>query len=122
MGIVLFPTSSSWDYLKDSGIVSDACYPYTSGGGQTAACYTTCPGGGSWEKYYAKMHSSFYTADMIKNAVYHNGPIQTGFIVYSDFMSYHSGVYRHVSRQQLGGHAVKIVGWGNSGSTPYWIV
>jgi len=50
--------------------------------------------------------------------VYTNGPIQTGFTVYQDFMSYQSGVYRHTSGSQLGGHAVKIVGWGSD----YWIV
>jgi C1A family cysteine protease len=37
-------------------------------------------------------------------------------------MSYHSGVYKHTTGGELGGHAVKIVGWGQQGSTPYWIV
>jgi C1A family cysteine protease len=37
-------------------------------------------------------------------------------------MSYHSGVYVHTTGGQLGGHAVKIVGWGQAGSTPYWVV
>jgi len=37
-------------------------------------------------------------------------------------MSYKSGVYKHVSGNLEGGHAVKIVGWGNDNGTPYWIV
>ena len=37
-------------------------------------------------------------------------------------MSYKSGVYIHTSGSVEGGHAVKIVGWGTSGSQDYWIV
>jgi len=33
-------------------------------------------------------------------------------------MSYKSGVYIHSSGKMLGGHAIKIVGWGSN----YWIV
>lgn len=43
--------------------------------------------------------------------------METGFTVYEDFMSYSGGVYKHTSGAQLGGHAVKIVGWGDG----YWI-
>ncbi len=44
--------------------------------------------------------------------------METGFTVYEDFMSYKGGVYHHVTGKQLGGHAVKIVGWGEN----FWIV
>ena len=40
--------------------------------------------------------------------------METGFVVYEDFMNYKSGVYHHVSGKMLGGHAVKIIGWGVS--------
>ena len=33
-------------------------------------------------------------------------------------MSYKGGVYIHKTGSQLGGHAVKIIGWGED----YWIV
>lgn len=36
-------------------------------------------------------------------------------------MTYKSGVYRHVTGEQLGGHAVKIVGWGSDSEGDYWI-
>ena len=32
------------------------------------------------------------------------------------------GVYRHVTGEVLGGHAVKILGWGTENGTPYWLV
>lgn len=50
-----------------------------------------------------------------------NGPIETGFRVYNDFMTYESGIYSHVSGQFLGGHAVKILGWGVENGVKYWI-
>lgn len=32
------------------------------------------------------------------------------------------GVYHHVSGAALGGHAVKLLGWGKEGDTPYWLL
>ena len=31
-----------------------------------------------------------------------------------------SGVYKHVSGGPLGGHAIRILGWGTENGTPYW--
>ena len=42
--------------------------------------------------------------------------------VYADFVNYKSGVYHHVSGQLLGGHAIRILGWGNEDGTDYWLV
>lgn len=33
-----------------------------------------------------------------------------------------SGVYQHESGAALGGHAIKILGWGTENNTPYWLV
>lgn len=30
------------------------------------------------------------------------------------------GVYQHVTGHPLGGHAIKILGWGTENGTPYW--
>jgi cathepsin B len=38
-----------------------------------------------------------------------------------DFLTYKSGVYQYQSGQELGGHAVKMLGWGVENGTPYWI-
>lgn len=32
------------------------------------------------------------------------------------------GVYKHVAGSALGGHAVKMMGWGVDNGTPYWLV
>lgn len=31
------------------------------------------------------------------------------------------GVYQHVTGEVLGGHAIKILGWGEENGTPYWL-
>lgn len=51
-----------------------------------------------------------------------NGPIEVSFSVYSDFETYTSGVYQHTSGSYLGGHAVKMLGWGVENGTPYWLI
>jgi len=51
-----------------------------------------------------------------------NGPVEAAFTVYEDFLAYKSGVYQHTSGSELGGHAVKILGWGVDNSVAYWIV
>jgi len=33
-----------------------------------------------------------------------------------------AGVYQHVTGQELGGHAVRMLGWGVENGTPYWLV
>lgn len=51
-----------------------------------------------------------------------HGPITAGFNVYSDWVAYKSGVYKVQGGEELGGHAVKIIGWGVEDATKYWLV
>ncbi len=83
--------------------------------------------------------------------LYKNGPVEGAFTVYEDFLLYKSGwfqsiihvhgkstnitwdswsfggylhfvgVYQHVSGSVLGGHAIKILGWGEENGVPYWL-
>lgn len=36
-----------------------------------------------------------FNPESIKEEIYKNGPVSTGFDVYEDFMGYKSGVYKH---------------------------
>ena len=49
-----------------------------------------------------------------------HGPFEVGFDVYADWPAYKSGVYTQTSDEHLGGHAVKIVGWGSMNGVKYW--
>merc|ERR1712048_1531674 len=50
------------------------------------------------------------------------GSATGAFTVYADFPTYKSGVYKHVSGDALGGHAIKIMGWGTENGEDYWLV
>jgi len=50
------------------------------------------------------------------------GSATVAFTVYEDFPTYSSGVYKHVSGSQLGGHAVRLLGWGVENGEDYWLV
>merc|ERR1712164_146777 len=50
------------------------------------------------------------------------GPVETAFTVYSDFENYAGGIYHHTKGEVSGGHAVKIVGWGEENGVKYWKV
>ena len=60
--------------------------------------------------------------EQIKAEIMKNGPVEGAFTVYADFPSYKSGVYQHTSGDELGGHAIKILGWGSENGTPFWLV
>ena len=51
------------------------------------------------------------------------GPVESAFTVFADFVHYKSGVYAHKQGAMLGGHAVKIIGYGTDPvDGPYWII
>lgn len=116
--------NKAWQYLEDQGTVSDSCFPYTAGHGVAPPCRTTCIDGSTPIRYKVQVGSIIQPSDMtsIQTEILNHGPVEAGFSVYQDFFSYKSGVYQHKSGSLQGGHAIKIVGWGVDGSTPYWIV
>lgn len=126
----MLPTA--WFYLKHTGIVDESCFPYVSGTGMVPKCPTKCNDSGDFKprKHFAKTYhhlgSMFQPHERptkIAQYIMTHGAAQTGFSVYQDFMTYKSGVYRHTTGSFLGGHAVKILGWGKDPSMgDYWIV
>lgn len=59
--------------------------------------------------------------EAIKTEIYKNGSVGGAFTVYEDFPNYKSGVYQHVTGQELGGHAIKVIGWGGENGVKYWL-
>jgi cathepsin B len=115
----------SWTFLKYRGIVTESCKPYTSGDGSVERCHfftSDCKDGSKFTKYYAANQYTFSSVQQIKENLMAKGPIETGFQVYADFLDYKSGIYTRNSDQLLGGHAVKVIGWGNKDGVDYWVV
>jgi cathepsin B len=113
-----------WRYLESQGIVTDACYPYVSGKTQVGGkCQTACTDGKAFDRKYKCAGASSHpgSADAIKKEIFVNGVAELAFTVYQDFMSYKSGVYQHVTGNQLGGHAVKVIGFGVEDGLNYWL-
>jgi len=64
-------------------------------------------------------------ADAMAQEIYTNGPITGMFFVHQSFTAYKSGVYQvtHPFRDpMLGGHAIKIMGFGVENGVKYWLV
>jgi len=110
-----------WAFTQSPGLVTEGCIPYTSGGGQVPACaYTGCADGSPVAFYTSVKGSTQQLSSVaaIQSGIANNGPVSACFTVYQDFTTYKSGVYHHTSGSSLGGHCVKIIGWGSN----YWVV
>lgn len=93
---------------------------------KTPKCTSTCSESAyktsySKDKFYAKSSYSIKSVENIQKEIMEKGTVSVALSVYEDFESYTSGVYQHVTGKYLGGHAIKMIGWGMEGSTPYWI-
>ncbi len=107
------------DAFKSGGVADEACYSYDDGLAKQD-CSGLCA---NWKDRVTKITG--YTAmtgnpAKIKEWISNNvGPVCACFIVYEDFFSYTSGIYKYVSGAKAGGHCVTIVGYNDS--LGYWI-
>jgi len=92
----------------------------------TPSCVKNCQDGYS-KKYSEDLHkaSKVYGISSNENKIMAelktHGPVEAGFDVYADFVSYKSGVYKYVHGGYLGGHAIKVLGWGVENGVKYWL-
>jgi cathepsin B len=99
-----------------------------SGEGNTPKCVNQCTNPSYKTDFKADKHfgKNSYSVkrneDQIRLEIYKNGPVEAAFTVYEDFVQYKSGVYQHVTGKALGGHAIKIFGYGVESGTKYWLV
>ncbi|KAL5013652.1 hypothetical protein ScPMuIL_007922 [Solemya velum] len=126
-----FP-SAAWDYFVQIGLVTggqygtkQGCQPYSLKhcDHHTTGKYQPCQGDAPTPPCKSTCESSYnttYSNDLHFGQT--SGPVEAAFSVYADFPSYKSGVYQHETGELLGGHAVKILGWGTEEGTPYWLV
>ncbi|KAM7275061.1 hypothetical protein ACFE04_016927 [Oxalis oulophora] len=128
---------SAWRYFVSRGVVTEECDPYFDDTGcshpgcepafPTPKCSKKCVNGNQvWQqsKHYSvgayRVNSDPHD---IMAEVYKNGPVEVSFTVYEDFAHYKSGIYKHVTGDVMGGHAVKLIGWGTSDAgEDYWLI
>ena len=139
--------ASAWSYWKSTGIPTgglygdkSTCQPYflppcdhhvdgpygeCPDSVNTPSCVKNCKDGSGVD----------YASDLTKGAsaysvsgeanlmqeLYESGPVEASFTVYEDFLTYKSGVYQHVTGSALGGHAIKMLGWGVENGVKYWL-
>lgn len=93
----------------------------------TPRCTSSCSDSAYGVSYSNDKHkaSSSYSIKGVSNIqqeLMEKGSISVAFTVYEDFETYTSGIYQHKTGRSLGGHAVKLVGWGVENGTPYWTI
>jgi len=138
-----------WQYWKESGIVTGGLYNASQGCKDyslqpcehhvddgprpqcsslhltTPTCLRSC-----YDKtldYKASLTfgldvNTFTKEKQIQLEIFKNGPVEAAFTVYEDFLNYKSGVYQATSKKSVGGHAIKIIGWGVEKGTKYWLI
>ncbi|KAI6171628.1 hypothetical protein M3Y98_00883700 [Aphelenchoides besseyi] len=127
----------AFDWFDTVGIVTggqyggEGCKPYEVAPGQSPPANRTCK-----KSCQASYTSPTYPNDKKKggyNKIFYNntaaaqaeilanGSIVAQFDVYYDFYNYKSGIYQHVSGNYVGGHAVRLIGWGVDNGTQYWL-
>ncbi|XP_059654089.1 cathepsin B-like protease 2 [Cornus florida] len=127
----------AWRYFVHHGVVTDECDPYFDNTGcshpgcepayPTPKCERKCINKNLlWKesKHFSvgayRINSDPYN---IMAEVYQNGPVEVSFTVFEDFAHYKSGVYRHMAGDVMGGHAVKLIGWGTTDDgEDYWLL
>ncbi|CAJ0594042.1 unnamed protein product [Cylicocyclus nassatus] len=88
-----------------------------------ARCRLRYPRSYEEDKVFAESYYSLENDEKeIMYEIMTNGPVATTFMVYEDFEFYKTGVYEHTSGWLVGLHAVRVIGWGVEGETPYWLI
>ncbi|XWS46345.1 hypothetical protein CRYUN_Cryun14cG0057400 [Craigia yunnanensis] len=128
---------SAWRYFVRHGVVTEECDPYFDDIGcshpgcepayPTPRCVKKCVNRNQiWRqsKHYSVGAYRINSDPVdIMAEVYKNGPVEVAFTVYEDFAHYKSGIYKHVTGGVMGGHAVKLIGWGTSeDGEDYWLL
>lgn len=105
----------AFKYLKSSGLMKRSEYAYTA---RKGTCKYVSSKGIAKVKQIQSIRAN---AANIMNAVYTYGAVAVALDA-AKFNSYSSGIMNGAGCSKRPNHAVTVVGWGQTSSTPYWIV
>jgi len=92
------------NFAQTVGVGLESSFPYTPG---NQACRQVTPA--------VKIHHASVAATTIaRKTALLDGPVVASMAVYDDFFHYKSGVYRHVSGNLVGYHAICVIGYDDS--------
>ena len=128
-------TDVAWDWIIENGdttctnLCYHGCAPYDSAGSNVPKCHKgTCDDGTLWPvNYTASQYTKLMSGnvELFQTELMNNGPLQASFQLYDNFGPFFqqdpTGVYTEVSGTLIGGHCVKLMGWGVQDNTPYWL-
>ncbi|CAH1110392.1 unnamed protein product [Psylliodes chrysocephalus] len=64
---------------------------------------------------------TFETVEDIQREILQNGPVTASIEKFVDFPFYREGIYYHASGKSIGGHSLRLLGWGTENNEAYWI-
>lgn len=92
---------------RDQGVAFEDAFPYTD---HQQACTVNA----GWTDHRANVTSWSYLTNnpaAMKEHIATYGSVSACLVVYQDFFSYRTGIYRHVTGDVAGGHCVSLVGY-----------
>jgi hypothetical protein len=105
--------SNAVQTLTERGVPDTPCLPYLAADGQDIGCEAACSDHDDRAVRgiaAARPTVGIIDVQKIKQALL-KGPLVSNIILFEDLEFYGGGVYRHVSGNQLGSHAIVLVGW-----------
>ncbi len=100
------------NFVQNTGLPLETCDPYTAtNGSESAACANWKTDDYEIAGWTRVLWGTSGSPNQIKNAVQLYGPVVATMMVYKDFMTYGSGVYKHVTGTLVGGHSVLVIGF-----------
>ncbi|KAJ1363731.1 hypothetical protein KIN20_023656 [Parelaphostrongylus tenuis] len=109
----------AWNYWVTNGIVTGS--NYTTKSGCKPYPYPPCEHHIDAGRYKDHVYAVAQDVSSIQKEIMNHGPVEVAFDVYEDFEHYSSGIYKYTTGECLGGHAVKMLGWGTENGVDYWI-
>mmetsp|Transcript_19072 Transcript_19072/g.44570 ORF Transcript_19072/g.44570 Transcript_19072/m.44570 type:complete len:392 (+) Transcript_19072:106-1281(+) len=114
-----------WNYIEQSGLVSEVCFPYQADG--SVSCDSKC---NNEVPLKASSHCVLNNEAAIRREIFLHGPVVAPLFLMNDFLVYRGGLYQPMGtasplsdeRRNRIIHAVKIIGWGVQDRKKYWLI